>query len=203
MFTLQEHRIGDAWYYVENKRVHAFFLTNRLGQPSGLEIGHAVSEDLRNWEYLGLALRLGPRGAWDDKNLATGSVIHRDGLFWMAFTGHRHESFFMQRVGMAFSEDLMHWEKRPENPTSQAHPNYYEITSTGQRTLSHWRDPFLFDTGDRVLQYVCARRTEGDETTRGTIGLAQSTDMVHWEALPPAGTRPYDRRDGGSPALPH
>ncbi len=185
MFTLPGHRIGDAWYFVEDETVHAFFLVNRVRQPSGLEIGHAVSDDLQHWDYLGLALTIGPSGAWDDKNLATGCVIRRDGLYWMAFTGHRHESFFVQRVGMAFSNDLVYWEKRPENPTSEADRNYYEITSTGQRTLTHWRDPFLFDNGDRVLQCVCARRTDGDETMRGTIGLAQSTDMVRWDTLPP------------------
>ena len=42
-----------------------------------------------------------------------------------------------ERVGMAFSEDLLHWEKRPESPTSEAAPDYYEITSPGQRILTH------------------------------------------------------------------
>ena len=185
MFTLEGHRIGDAWYFVENQIVHAFFLVNELNQQSGFQIGHAVSDNLVEWEYLGIALSPGRAGTWDDKNLATGSIIKRNGRYWMAFTGHRHESFFVQRVGMAISDNLMTWEKLPENPTSEADPDYYEITSTGQRTLTHWRDPFLFDTGECVLQFVCARRTNGDETMRGTIGIAQSQDMRHWNALPP------------------
>ena len=69
----------------------------------------------------------------------------------MAFTGHKTgESLFVQRVGMAVSDDLVRWEKLPQNPTSEADPAHYELVSTGQRTLTHWRDPFLLDTGDEV-----------------------------------------------------
>ena len=41
------------------------------------------------------------------------------------------------------------------------------------------------DTGDEVLQYVCTRRTYGDVTQRGTMGLARSSDMRNWVTLPP------------------
>ena len=76
----------------------------------------------------------------------------------MAFTGHKmDESLFVQRVGMVVSDDLLLWEKLPENPTSEGDPVHYELVSTGDRTLTHWRDPFLLDTGEEVIQYVCAR----------------------------------------------
>ena len=186
MFNLEGRRIGDAWYYATGDAVHVYFLTKPEGSDTGLDIGHAVSRDLVSWEYLGFAMTRGAPGSWDDRNLATGSVIRRGGRYWMAFTGHKTgESLFVQRVGMAVSDDLVRWEKLPENPTSEADPAHYELVSTGQRTLTHWRDPFLLDTGDEVVQYVCARRTRGDTTTRGTIGLARSTDMRSWEALPP------------------
>ena len=157
-----------------------YFLTRPDGAEAGLDIGHAVSRDLAAWEYLGLALERGAPGSWDDRNLATGSVVRRGGRYWM-----EGEPLFVQRVGMAVSDDLVRWEKLPGNPTSEADPAHYELVSTGQRTLTHWRDPFLLDTGEEVVQYVTARRTGGDITARGTIGLARSTDMRRWEALPP------------------
>ena len=185
MFSLDGRGIGDAWYYEAADAIHMFFLTMPPESKVDLDIGHAVTRDLVNWEYLGLALTRGAPGSWDDKNLATGSVILRDGRYWMAFTGHKwDEPLFVQRVGMAVSDDLENWEKLSENPTSEADPSYYELESTGHRTLTHWRDPFLLDTGEEVVQYVCARRTDGDVTSRGTVGLARSTDMVRWETLP-------------------
>ena len=186
MFSLAGRGIGDAWYYEADDATHMFFLTMPPGSKVDLDIGHAVTQDLVHWDYLGLALTRGDQGSWDDKNLATGSVILRDGKYWMAFTGHKlDEPLFVQRVGMAVSDDLERWEKLPDNPTSEADPSYYELVSTGRRTLTHWRDPFLLDTGEEVLQYVTARRTEGDITKRGTVGVARSTDMVSWEALSP------------------
>ena len=185
MFRLEGHRIGDAWYFADGSTVHAWFLAMPLDRKTGWRIDHSVSDDLVHWEYQGTALEPGPPDAWDGKSLATGSVIRRDGRYWMAYTGHKNESAFVQRTGMAVSDDLATWRKLPENPTSVADPAHYEIESTGQRQLTHWRDPFLLDTGDRVLQYVCARRTEGDVAERGSIGIAQSTDMIHWEILPP------------------
>ncbi len=187
MLILEGRWINDAWYNEADDAVHMYFLTRTEGSKEGLDIGHAVTCDLVNWEYFGLALTRGAPGSWDDKNLATGSVIRRGGRYWMAFTGHKMgEPLFVQRVGVAVSDDLLLWEKLPENPTSEADPAHYELVSTGDRTLTHWRDPFLLDTGEEVIQYVCARGTEGDITLRGTVGLARSTDMRSWEALPPS-----------------
>ena len=108
MFSLEGRWINDAWYHEADDAVHMYFLTRTEGGTDGLDIGHAVSRDLVNWEYLGLALRHGAPGSWDDKNLATGSVIRRGGRYWMAFTGHKvGEPLFVQRVGMAVSDDLL------------------------------------------------------------------------------------------------
>ena len=185
MFRLEGHRIGDAWYYAEGDTVHTWFIAMPLDQETGWRIDHCVSSDLAHWEYRGTALEPGPADAWDGKSLATGSVIRQGGRYWMSYTGHKYEAAFVQRAGMAVSDDLTNWRKLPENPTSVADPAYYEIESTGQRQLTHWRDPFLLDTGNRVLQYVCARRTDGDVATRGSIGIARSVDMIRWETLPP------------------
>ena len=187
MFRLEGHDIGDAWYYEAGDTVHMYFLTKTAGGAVGWDIGHAATRDLVGWEFLGLALTRGAPGSWDDKSLATGSVILRDRRYWMAFTGHKtDEPLFVQRVGMAVSDDLVRWAKLPENPTSEADPAYYELVSTGERTLTHWRDPFLLDAGEEVVQYVCARRTDGDIFSQGhgrSGSFGRHAD--NWETLPP------------------
>ena len=181
--------IGDAWFFVDpGQQVHCFFLTAPDSLPLeerwwNWDIGHAVSPDLVNWEYIGLALTRGPGDAWDSKKLATGSVIQRDGRFWMAYTGiRRDDPHLVQRVGMAVSDDLVTWSKAEGNPVTQADGVIYEKIGTGERAMGHWRDPFMLDAGDRVIQYVCAR-TKSDG--QGCVAVATSTDMLSWQLEQP------------------
>ena len=168
------------------EEAHLFCLTKPAGSEHGWDIGHLVSRDLRTWDDAGTALRRGAPGAWDDKGLATGSVIEHGGSYWMAYTGHHSgDPHMVQRVGMAFSADLHHWEKIDRNPVTEAAPPHYELLSSGKRVMVHWRDPFLLADGERVLQLVCARRTDGDPTSRGTVGVAETRDMRRWTLLPP------------------
>ena len=138
MFTMDGYAIGDAWYYEADAAVHMFFMTKPGDSDGGWDIGHAATRDLFAWEHFGLALERGPPGPWDEKSLATGSVIRRGGRYWMAYTGHRmDETLFVQRVGMAVSDDLARWEKLSGSPPSEADPSHYELVSTGQRRLTH------------------------------------------------------------------
>ena len=192
MYTYEGHMMHDAWYFVDDHTdiVHMFHLAEPLnGGPSF--VGHAISRDLVTWERLPTALRLGPPGSWDDLRLCTGSVIERDGRYWMAYsaTGFKdstlEEQYRVQRAGMAVSDDVTTWTKLPENPVTEAVSPHYERMGTGQRRMSHWRDPFLFDNCEVVYQLVCARRDEGPTGERGTVALARSTDMRNWEVRPP------------------
>lgn len=192
MYSHPGYHVGDAWYYVDNDaEIHMFYLSSPMrngGQPF---IGHAVSSDLINWRRMRPALQCGEPGSWDDLQLCTGSVIKRHGVFWLAYaatdTAHSSvaEPWRFQRVGMAVSEDLIAWQKISENPVSEPSLSYYEQLSTGERNMTHWRDPFLFDDGEHVYQLICARRRDGERKTRGTVAIARSTDMRTWDILPP------------------
>ena len=189
MYRQEGYDIGDAWYYVEGATVHLFCL---LGSGGRSDIGHLVSRDLRTWENAGFALRRGAAGSWDDLRLATGSVIRHRGTYWMAYTGHHSgDDPMVQRVGMACSTDLYRWTRLPQNPVSEACASHYELMATGKRVKVHWRDPFLLRadaslrTDADVLQLVTARRNDGPVTSRGTVAVARTQDMRHWEVLPP------------------
>ena len=193
VYVHEGHHMGDAWYFADRDTgvVHMFHLTRRLTGDRPGSVGHAVSRDLINWTALPPVLQPGPRGSWDDLQLCTGSVIAHAGRYWMAYSAtctsdsSPEERWRVQRAGMALSDDLVTWHKLPEGPLTQAGPPHYEQMSTGQRKMVHWRDPFLFAGDDAVYQLVCARRSEGELATRGTVGLARSVDMRFWEILPP------------------
>ena len=189
MFRLPGHTIGDSWYIVHEGVAHCFFCTSP--EPDAdwhWDIGHAVSDDLLNWDYVGRALARGPDGEWDSQTLSTGSVIHRDGRFWTAYSalrsGENPPSRKVHRVGIAVSDDLYDWAKLERNPVNERDPRHYERLGPVQRAFGQWRDPFLYDDGDLVYQYVCARSKSADRERRGAFGMATSRDMVTWQVGP-------------------
>ena len=131
MFSLPGHTIGDCWFVVHDGTAHCFFCTSPEPQPSWhWDIGHAVSEDLRSWRYVGLALRRGRSGAWDSQTLSTGCVVEHHGRFWMAYSairrGENPPTRKVHRVGIAVSDDLFRWHKHGTGPVNQRDPRYYE-----------------------------------------------------------------------------
>ena len=193
MYIHDGHHMSDAWYCVDRSAdlVHMYYLTRPLGTDEPTVVGHAASSDLVTWETRPAALRRGPPGSWDDVKLCTGSVLEHRGRYWMAYsaTGSRDSSeaepHRVQRCGLAVSDDLETWDRVPGNPVTEPGPPHYELMSSGERQMAHWRDPFLFERGDSVYQLVCARRRDGDRATRGTVALARSSDMREWEVLAP------------------
>ena len=195
MFKLPGQTIGDTWYVVRDGVAHCFFCTSP--EPDAdwhWDIGHAVSGNLVDWEYVGLALERGSNGEWDSQTLSTGSVIQRDGRSWMAYSAIRSNenppSRKVHRVGIAVSDDLYQWTKYSASPVNERAPRYYERLGPVRRAYGQWRDPFLYDAGEQVYQYVCARGRSADRDRRGTVGVATSRDMATWQVGPPLDVDP-------------
>ncbi|HEX2952279.1 MAG TPA: family 43 glycosylhydrolase [Armatimonadota bacterium] len=182
MLQHPNQQIGDAWFFVDNSTVHCYYLTCPLDVPrhTRWDIGHAVSNDLTNWTIVDPALVRGESGFFDHDGLATGSVIPFAGRYWMAYTTHHQAT-----VGLAVSDDLYTWQKVSKTPITDVDPRYYEPMSHGVRKAKHWRDPFLFVHDGMVYHFVCASRNDGPEDRRGTVGVARTADMQHWQILPP------------------
>ena len=183
MLGFDDRLVGDAWFFPHGGVVHAYFLTCDAGRQrhEHWDVGHAVSEDLARWRDLGVCLPKAGPDAWD-RNLATGSVLARGGRFWMAYTGHS-----AARVGVAVSDDLHRWRRLP-GPATAPDSRYYEPVGTGNRRMTHWRDPFLFEHDGHVYHAVTASRPDAPAGRRGAVGLARSRDsrdLRAWDVLPP------------------
>jgi beta-fructofuranosidase len=92
----------------------------------------------------------------------------------------------VQRVGLAESDDLVHWRKH-DHPVLEADHRWYE---TLDRRVWHdqaWRDPWVFVDRDdgRFHVLLTARARTGHPQERGVIGHARSSDLHTWEVLPP------------------
>jgi beta-fructofuranosidase len=176
--------VADVIPFYWDGAYHLFYLKDYRKDPDQIAVVpwfHLVTRDFVTFEDHGEAL---PRGADEaqDRSVFTGSVIERDGVFHIFYTGH-NETFrgtvrAAEAIMHATSPDLDHWTKDPANPILFAGEGY---------APDDWRDPFVFldeRTGD-YLMLLAARRGDGPENRRGCVALAASRDLEHWEIREP------------------
>ena len=193
---LADKWVWDFWFAQDGADYHVFYLQapRSLGDPElrhwNVSVGHAVSDNLREWEVLPDALGPSPEGsdAFDTYTTWTGSIIQQEGLWYLLYTGgKKSEDGLVQRIGLATSADLMRWEKHPENPLIVADPRWYELLDLDVWDDQAWRDPWVFQHPERgdFHAFITARANHGPPEGRGVIGHARSEDLIHWEVLPP------------------
>src|SRR3954465_15185691 len=129
---LPDKWVWDFWF-ARDAQHHVFYLqAPRSLRRSELRhhnasIGHSVSSDLRSWRVLPDALHPGPSGSWDDLAIWIGSVLAHGSGSDLLYNGvARAEGGLVQRIGLATSDDLVRWTKRPANPVLEADPRWYE-----------------------------------------------------------------------------
>jgi beta-fructofuranosidase len=199
VYIPEQHYLWDFWLvsprdWDGDSLYHLFYLQapRSQGDPNmrhGMAtVGHAVSQDLRQWVYCGTVLEAGLPGSWDDRAIWTGSVTIRDGVAYMFYTALSFaERAPVQRIGLATSSGLQHWERYSGNPLLEVDTRWYEPQDTEQWHGQAWRDPYIIYSPDEEAYYMflSARVNAGPLDGRGVIGLARSTDLLSWEALPP------------------
>jgi beta-fructofuranosidase len=204
--VLEDNWVWDLWLAPEivDGKWHIFFLQapRSLINPdlrhANATVGHAISSDLKEWEYLGTALEPGALGTWDDRAIWTGSIIKSDsGLWHMFYTGTNKttEDGFVQRVGLATSTDLINWTKQDDFVT-EADSQWYERAAQVRQEMQDgqpswyeeaWRDPWVFKDAatNEWVMLITARSNSGPYDARGTIGVARSTDLLNWKVCQP------------------
>jgi len=150
--------VGDTIPYYYNSEYHLFYLIAQQDQNDFIKRvstswGHFVSTDILNWKELPIALEPSGKDGSPDKSACwTGSVIEKDGIFNLFYTGGYFDNVgFRQTICHAHSKDLIHWKKNPINPILTADERWYE--------LNDWRDPFVFwDEKENV--FICLQQPE-------------------------------------------
>lgn len=195
VFSLKNKFLWDLWFIKDKGNYHVFYLqSKRTRSPekrhdNNVSIGHAVSKDLKKWRELPVALKPGKKGDWDDLSLWTGSVIKKGKKYYMFYTGRnrgRGEKF-IQKIGLAVSDDLINWKKHERNPILEADKKYYEMNNSKNLLgkISAWRDPFVFKEKGKYYMTISARRKGKKKEYNSCIALAESKDLVNWKVLPP------------------
>ena len=198
MLQLKDKWIWDFWLCQNGDEHHIFYLQapKALGDERrrhfNATIGHARSSDLKSWTILPNALGPGKAGEWDDLATWTGCTLKYDDTWYLFYTGvNKAEKGLVQRVGVATSKDLIHWEKYSGNPVMEADPEWYELLDLKAWHDQAWRDPWIFRYEDQFHAFITARVNHGEPDGRGVIGHAVSDDLLHWKIGPPL-TEPGD-----------
>ena len=125
----------------------------------------------------------GPYGSWDERGVADPYVIRTGGRFYMYYLGQDRAR--RQRLGVARSPDGVRWEKLRSNPI-------LELGAPGAFDENGLGEPAVWEFGGFYWMLYTGR--DAGEMRR--LGLARSTDGVHWRKLPEvfAGREAWDSK---------
>lgn len=144
--------------------------------------GHAVSDDLVNWEHCGLALY---PTKWDDRNgCFSGSAVELDGKMYVFYTGVRYLEVDPENIHKPFNEQFEPTQMMITSEDGFQFDNWngkraiipaIENAAIGDRI--HTRDPKVW-RGENGWYLILGSSLKGKQ---GQVLLYRSDDLEHWE----------------------
>lgn len=169
---------------------HLFYIRHNMGLPDDsteTDLGHATSEDLYAWTEHDPVLAVRP-GEWDGSHVWAPSIVERDGVYYLFYTGVRDEPGLpgaAQRIGIATSTDLDHWNRLDAPVRSPVDAPWAVADST--TSAAPFRDPFVMPdpaTPGGWLMYLSA--APASDPTSMVVDVARSGgDLTSWSDLGP------------------
>lgn len=133
------------------------------------KLGYATSSDGITWTKYGSILERGASGAWDDNLIHHPVVIKHNGTYYLFYSGVQAPSGLRHQIGLATSPDGITWTKEATNPVIP-----YGSVGSWDQTYVRPSNPVLI-YGVWYMWYW-----GNDSNVTNAIGLATSTDLVHW-----------------------
>lgn len=154
------------------------------GPRDRLRVGLARSADGRTWRKEPKpVLEPGPYASWDEYDVADPYVIRIEPYFYLYYLGQDRAR--RQRLGVARSKDGIHFEKLRSNPI-------LEIGDIGAFDEDALGEPAVW----MVRGFYWMLYTGRDGAGNRRLGLARSTDGVHFQRLPAvfSGAEPWNSK---------
>ena len=168
---------------------HIFYISNDPRLPVSIretEFGHSTSPDLFIWTTRPPVVGIRP-GEWDRSHVWAPSIVERDGLFYLFYTGVADDggASTYQQMGLAISTDLMTWNRVDDPVLSCGQVPWAACDSTNGSVA--FRDPFVMadpTVPGRWLMLYSA--TPASDPGSMIAGLAASSgDFTQWTDLQP------------------
>ncbi len=186
LFELEGVRINDNWYCEDNGVYHTYFLQYPEDGPldarcwSEQTVGHAVSEDLIHWEYKGTVLTP-DKNIWNDKGIATGSVVKFNGRWYMLYTGNSFGG--AGGLGLAVSDDLQNWERVGNGPVIDRSKTYDFVLEGKTVKVKILADPYIYpETFNGYFYAYVNSALDGYGINDSAVQVVmKSKDLEHWQ----------------------
>lgn len=140
------------------------------GDPPGIALARS-KDGIRFEKQAKLVVPVGPRGSFDERGAADPYVIHRGEYFYLFYLGQDRAR--RQTLGVARSPDGIEWEKLRANPV-------LELGGRDAFDENGLGEPAVWTSGGSYWMLYTGR----DRGEHRRLGLARSTDGVHWEREP-------------------
>jgi predicted GH43/DUF377 family glycosyl hydrolase len=134
--------------------------------------GHASTKDFVTWETHESCFFIDPRG-WDHGHVFAPYVVSHGGRHWMFYTGVATDN--TQRIGVATSTDLFHWERARDRPVIR--PEEYGWAFCPTTGGAACRDPHVIPHEGGWQMYYTAVTKNGC----GCVARASSRDLLTWK----------------------
>jgi len=172
-----------------------FLVGDRTAYPfwSVGEFWSAISPDLKTWTPLGPILKPDPDSYWQSGRILSGTLRHENGRYYLFYSAAPPgEAMLHESIGLATSEDGIHWQRSPV-PLVEPDPAFYRAVPSymWDRSLEHraWRDPYIFyDSPSQQYYMFISACCHGDNPGySGCVGLAVSERIDGpYHVCPPA-----------------
>ncbi len=156
---------------------HLYHIAGTPGVSCGLPgnevwFGHATTRDFLTWETHEACFFIDVRG-WDHGHVFAPYVVTHGGRHWMFYTGVATDN--TQRIGLATSADLFHWERVGDRPVIR--PEEYAWACCPVTGGAACRDPHVLAHDGGFQMYYTAVTQDG----RGCVARASSRDLLTWQ----------------------
>ena len=168
----------DAWYLNDNGRVYGFHLKSHPGE--NWNVGYVYTDDLLHFKKLRDVLETLPEEQYPEDCLGkfTGCAVKKDGQYYLFYT--MRDRYRSEKIGLAISEDGEHFEEYGNNPVLVPDESLFIVRPKGEHT--DCRDMHIvYDaaTGRYYGYFAAAANVQGRGEV-GVVGVAESTDLLHW-----------------------
>ena len=154
---------------------YLFYNAKTADSPRTEQTGVATSKDLVNWRrHAGNpVVKVGPKGSFDDRFCSDPCVLRMGDVWAMFFFTLSTDGY--ARESVAFSEDLLHWEKSGEI--------LLDVGPAGAIDSRYAHKPGVVSDGTRLYHFYCAvapidEISVGRFSTREMRGISSATGPV-------------------------